>query len=471
LGETLGVMVSMANTLKASQQGLDRIEKAIDRKRWKRNSITWQQAADTSEATLKRFWRKIPIRRRFFIRICEAVGVNWKEIAEPSEIQETELPVVSVASTTPSLEDQINVLPLQPTDGYSKNQRGIWIPNLRCRKVWGRESFSEEVLHRLNDPQEAPILSLCGSAGYGKTEVACKVAMAAVRNNLFADVLWVKARDTEFLDGKISQSERDEALSWNQLLQEIAHQLDGCSVKRVHQRIKEEKRLIVLDNAETAQLEEILPKLNEMLNPSRVLLTSRFQTNASYVGLINISPLEENCSYQLLQDEAKYKNVPALLQANTDRLQQVYHLSCGAPLALHFIVGRVLDDGTLEPVLSALEQASGDVEKIYEFSLKTAWQRISDVTKKVLRYMGESDAGVTLEELSGTRQVQESDWIVTRRELRRWYLIEDETDAKGKQRYNLHPWVRRSLRGGLVDKWQRSCQEWKQITKWKYDID
>lgn len=462
----------MADSLKASEQGLKIVDEARRRKRWQKNASTWVEAAKTSEATLKRFWaRKSPIDRYAFIAICKAVGVNWKEVAEPSEIQETELPVVSVARKTPSLADKINVLPLQPTDGYSKNQRGVWIPNLRCRKVWGRESFSEEVLHRLNDPQEAPILSLCGSAGYGKTEVACKVAMAAVRNNLFADVLWVKARDTEFSDGKISQSERDEALSWNQLLQQIAHQLDGCSVKRVHQRIKEEKRLIVLDNAETAQLEEILPKLNEMLNPSRVLLTSRFQTNASYVGLINIPPLEENCSYQLLQDEAKYKNVPAILQANTEQLQQVYHLSCGAPLALHFIVGRVLDDGTLEPVLSALEQASGDVEKIYEFSLKTAWQRISDVTKNVLRYMGESDAGVTWEELSGTRQVQESDWSLTRRELGRWYLIEKETDAKGKLRYNLHPWVRRSLRRGLVDKWQRSLQEWKQIAKWKYDID
>ncbi|MEG4392171.1 NB-ARC domain-containing protein [Microcoleus sp. BROC3] len=459
----------MADKLRASEQGLKIVKEARRKKRWTQEK--WRQAAFTSISTLKRFLKGERIDRDTFINICEVVGVKWEEVAEPSEIQETDLPVVSVASTTPSLEDQINVLPLQPIDAYSKNQRGIWIPNLRCRKVWGRESFSEDVLHRLNDPQEAPILSLCGSAGYGKTEVACKVAMAAVRNNLFADVLWVKARDTEFSDGKISQSARDEALSWNQLLQEIAHQLDGCSVKRVHQRIKEEKRLIVLDNAETAQLEEILPKLNEMLNPSRVLLTSRFQTNASYVGLINIPPLEENSSYQLLQDEAKYKNVPAILQANTEQLQQVYHLSCGAPLALHFIVGRVFDDGTLEPVLSALEQAGGDVEKIYEFSLKTAWQRISNVTKNVLRYMGNSDAGVTWEELSGARQVQESDWIVTRRELGRWYLIEKETDAKGKPRYNLHPWVRRSLRGGLVDKWQLSLQEWEQIAKWKYDID
>src|SRR4028118_2068668 len=99
-------MVSMANTLRASQQGLDQVEKAMDGKGWKRNSIMWQQAADTSEATLKRFWRKTPIKRLCFIRICKAVGVNWEEVAEPSEIQETELPVVFTAIAHPSIPNQ-----------------------------------------------------------------------------------------------------------------------------------------------------------------------------------------------------------------------------------------------------------------------------------------------------------------------------------------------------------------------------
>ena len=351
-----------------------------------------------------------------------------------------------------------------------KYDRGMWIPNLRCRKVWGRDEFREKVLHCLKDPQEVPILSLCGSAGYGKTEVACLVAQAAIQQNLFTDVLWIKARDTEFLDGQISRPDKDESLSWHQLLQEIAHQLDGCSVSQIHQRLKKEKRLIILDNAETAQLEDILPKLHQMLNPSRVLLTSRFQTHAAYVRLLNIPSLEKEFADQLLQDEAKRKDVLALLQASPDQLHQVYKLSCGAPLALHFIVGRVLDDGRLEPVLSALKQASGDVEKIYEFSLSTAWQRISDGTKNLLHYLGNADAGVTWEELAGTNQVQEADWNLAHRELKRWYLMEEEQDAKGKTRYNLHPWVRRSLRQGLVERWQRSISEWEQIARWKYDI-
>ncbi len=352
-----------------------------------------------------------------------------------------------------------------------KYQRGMWIPNLRCRQVWGRDQFREEVLQRLSDRQEDLILSLCGSAGYGKTEVACLVAKAAVEKNLFADVLWVKARDTEFLDGLISSQGKDESLSCQQLLQEIAHQLDGCSVNQVHQRLKQEKRLIILDNAETAQLEDILPQLNQMLNPSRVLLTSRRQTHGAYVGLINIPALEKRFADQLLQDEAKRKDVPALLEASPEQLDEIYELSCGAPLALHFIVGRVLDDGRLEPVLSALKEASGDVEKIYEFSLNTAWQRISEATKNLLYYMGNADAGVTGEELLGTSQVEETDWNLAQRELKRWYLMEEEKDAKGKARYNLHPWVRRSLRGGLVAKWQeRSLSEWEDIARRKYGL-
>jgi len=96
----------MVDSLKASEQGLKIVDEARRRKRWQKNASTWVEAAKTSEATLKRFWaRKSAIDRYAFIAICKAVGVNWEEVAEPSEIQETELPVVSVASTTPSLED------------------------------------------------------------------------------------------------------------------------------------------------------------------------------------------------------------------------------------------------------------------------------------------------------------------------------------------------------------------------------
>ncbi|NJL67488.1 MAG: AAA family ATPase [Microcoleus sp. SM1_3_4] len=340
----------------------------------------------------------------------------------------------------------------------------------RCRRVWGRDNLIQKILDRLTDLQEVPILSLTGGAGYGKTEVASQIAKIARNKHLFADVLWVKARDTDLVDGCIIESESNEVLNWNKFLHEIAHQLDKCPTERVRQRLKEEKRLIVLDNAETSNIEEIVTNLVEMLNPSRVLLTSRMKTNAPFVGAIEIEGLDPASSYSLLQDEAEYKKIPELLAATSEQLDRIHDLSCGAPLALHFIIGRVLDDRALEPVLLALKEASGDVEKFYEFSLQTAWQRISDSSKNVLRYMGNSDAGVTWEELLGAGNVEELECQQARRELRRWYLIEDALDAKGNQRYNLHPWVRCSLKKKLVDKWEPSLAELEQIFKWKFDL-
>ena len=352
-----------------------------------------------------------------------------------------------------------------------ESQPEIQTQGTRCRRVWGRDPLIEKILDLLTDLQEVPILSLTGGAGYGKTEVASQIAKIARKRNLFADVLWVKARDTDLIDGCITNSERNEVLNWNKFLHEIAHQLDKCPTERVCQRLKEEKRLIVLDNAETSQVEEIVTNLVEMLNPSRVLLTSRMKTHAPFVGAIEIEGLDRASSYNLLQDEAQCQNIPALLEASLEQLDRVHDLSRGAPLALHFIIGRVLHDRALEPVLLALKDASGDVEKFYEFSLQTAWHRISNSSKNVLYYMGNSDAGVTWEELLGAEKIEGLDCQQARRELRRWYLIEDELDAKGNQRYDLHPWVRRSLQGKLVDKWEQSLQKLEEIALWKFGIN
>jgi hypothetical protein len=336
--------------------------------------------------------------------------------------------------------------------------------------VWGRDTLIQKVLHYLTNPQELPILSLSGGPGYGKTEAAGEVARKVLEKKLFSDVLWITARQSELVDGYISHQKQPEALTWNQFLNQIANQLD-CPIERVQQRLREEKMLIVLDNAETSDVEDILAKLVKMLNPSRALLTSRIKTKPPYLTLIPMQGLDEEWSHKLLREEAKYNNIPVLIDATNEQLHRVHKLSCGAPLALHFIVGRVLDDRVLEPVLSALEQASGEVEAFYEFSLGTAWQRITLGAKSVLRYMSRADAGVTLIELSDAWKVQESEWNKARLELKRWYLIEEVQDVKGNQRYDLHPWVRTSLRRQIVDKWQPSIQDLEQIAKSKFGID
>lgn len=69
----------MAATLKASKEGLEIIDRERKKKGWAATATAWYDAATTSEATLKRFRRKIPIQQDVFVAICKAVGIeNWE---------------------------------------------------------------------------------------------------------------------------------------------------------------------------------------------------------------------------------------------------------------------------------------------------------------------------------------------------------------------------------------------------------
>ena len=350
----------------------------------------------------------------------------------------------------------------------TNNQPGVWIPDSRCRKVFGREKMVEEVLNRLNNPEEASILCLGGVAGYGKTEAATCVAQAAIAQSVVEDVLWVSVRETELSDTSITPNNSNKLFKWAELLYALSLQLD-CTADResIQKRLRQRKWLVVLDNAETSDLNDILSRLVKMLDPSRVLLTSRVKTPLQYVTLIECPGLSEPFSRQLLLHEANDKKIPALLHASEPQMSRLYELSCGAPLALHFIVGRIREDEVLDQVLDALEEADGQVEVFYRFTLETAWQRMSETSKRFLCYMGRANAGVTLDELLGVLQVTFNDGKEARNQLGRWSMILPGT---GEQRYDLHPWVRRTVRSNLQANWEQPPDDLDQILRWKYGI-
>lgn len=71
------------STAKASAKGLEKIKQAIARKGWRKTSPAFVDAACVSTATLKRFWRGVPVSKESFASICQAVGAMVEEIIEP----------------------------------------------------------------------------------------------------------------------------------------------------------------------------------------------------------------------------------------------------------------------------------------------------------------------------------------------------------------------------------------------------
>jgi hypothetical protein len=70
------------SSLRASKQGLDMVEQARKKNGWTKTAAMWYEKALTTESTLKRFWRLVPIQEESFAKICEAVGVQWEEVVD-----------------------------------------------------------------------------------------------------------------------------------------------------------------------------------------------------------------------------------------------------------------------------------------------------------------------------------------------------------------------------------------------------
>lgn len=75
----------MAISLQASEPGLAKIDQIRKQKGWAAMDPALLKASRVSEATLKRFRLKRPIQREAFISICEALGLDWREVAEGFE--------------------------------------------------------------------------------------------------------------------------------------------------------------------------------------------------------------------------------------------------------------------------------------------------------------------------------------------------------------------------------------------------
>ena len=350
----------------------------------------------------------------------------------------------------------------------SSTPSGQFIPGSRCRKVFGREALTEKVLNHFQTPDATAILCLGGVAGYGKTEVATGVATAAIAQSIFDDVAWVAIRESELSETFVTANRSSELVQWKDVLYDLSRQLN-CPADResVQMRLRDRRWLVVLDNAETADLNDILPRLAKMLGKSRALLTSRVNTPFPFVKVVDCPGLSESSSRALLMDEAADAGIEALLSASEAQVSRLYQLSCGAPLALHFIVGRVRDDEVLDPVLDALEEAKGEVEVFYRFALETAWQKMSDRSKQFLRYMAQADASVSLAELEGVFQTTGAEAREARIQLKRWSMI-----LSNGGRDDLHPWVRRSVRSNLQTQWEveSSPDELDLIAEWKYGV-
>ncbi|WP_027249349.1 tetratricopeptide repeat protein [Planktothrix agardhii] len=241
----------MVDTLKASEDGLKIVYQAGRKKGWRKTSLKWIEEGKTSEATIKRFWRKLAIDRLTFIDICQAVGADWKEVAELSEIQEIELPVVSPVKDTPL------------------------IPN---HNFIGRENAIAHLQTKIN--QGAKIILIQAAAGIGKTTLATEF----LKNQNFDKILYLTmAKERE----NISPVETIVEEWLRKDFEEEPGRDFMVSLERLKRLLQNQKIGILIDNLEPAldsefrfiephrRYIELLRVLTDPMVQSVTLITSR----------------------------------------------------------------------------------------------------------------------------------------------------------------------------------------------------
>lgn len=281
----------------------------------------------------------------------------------------------------------------------------------------------------LAQPGSPWLLSIDGIGGIGKTALAAALLRQGEKAPYFANFGWVSAQPA-ILDavGTIHVRSRP-ALTQVALVTALLEQLapqeatgllgqPDAALGLLRSILKRSTHLVVIDNLETMlDVESLLPVLRTLVDPSKIILTSRHKlVGESDIYLYPIPELSEHNAHALLRQAGNQHNVAAIASASEQDLRSIYATVGGNPLALLLLVGQLhLRD--LHTLLADLQGARGKpVENLYTFIYWKAWENLDQQARQVLLAMSlvkvqgdhldfiSATSGLDAEQVSGALQ-------------------------------------------------------------------
>ncbi|MEP0872294.1 NB-ARC domain-containing protein [Trichocoleus desertorum AS-A10] len=379
----------MAKSLRASSEGLAIVDRARQRRGWTKTSTArWWQDANTSRATLRRFWQGDRIQPDIFIALCQAVGISdWEAIAEPLELS-------SPPPNSPLLTPHLDLDEAPDVEAFYGRE-----PELQQLEQWIVSDRCE-------------IVAIAGLGGIGKTALA--LALTERVQTEFSFVIWRSLRS---------------APSFHHLLDSILQPFDPAIPQtfqqRVHQLIQhlqQHRCLLILDGLETVLKQEntytlfLLTYLLPATHQSCILLTSRERLSELEEVARNRASVRSMTLQGLLQSEAIELLKAGGVTGNQMELLALSRLYSGNPLALklvtpliQFILGGsiaaflnqktlVLDDRLRDVLNQQLGQLSNlERELVYWLAI---WQEPISFCRLQTHLLHSPDLSLVLEALA-----------------------------------------------------------------------
>ncbi len=310
------------------------------------------------------------------------------------------------------------------------------------------------------------LVALVGIGGIGKTSLADAGVRVLAGTPAFADIAWVSARQERFVvwDGLQDAPEGTPALTVEGLVNAIIEQFGfqdlsrlalASKVEKLRAYLKDRPYLVVIDNLETAaDYRALVPDLLDLVNPTKLLLTSRHSLH-DYPGVLcqSLDELSAVDSLDLLRHEARERGMHDVAAAPEDTLLRVHQAAGGNPLALKLLVGQ-MHTLSLSRVVDDLRQARGrKVEELYRFIYWRSWQLLSDQSRQVLAIMPlVAESGGGLAQIAAVSELAEEQLAAPLEQLVSLCLVNVMGTVEAR-RYGIHRLTETFLLNEVL-KWQ-----------------
>jgi hypothetical protein len=322
--------------------------------------------------------------------------------------------------------------------------------------LFGVDDLCESLLGRLTVSGPPWVVALVGMGGLGKTAVANHITRLLIQELAFTHIVWVKAPPPHSLSGQSNAP----SITFERIVQELLAQLlPGAAVPpsladrqvKVHQALKNQMYLVVIDNLEAAEdTSFLLNHLHELANPSKFILTTR--TRAAKQAAVLDVPLDElgfADSAALMRHHAAESGVTAVADATDEDLQQIYDHTGGNPLAIKILVN-LLDFLPLSRLLAGLTRNHPEqVMEMYKHIFWQAWQTLSENGRKLLQSMPLALEPADVDYLLTISGLTEGAIWPAIEELRQRSLLEVEGGLHEK-RYGIHRLTDTFLRTEII---------------------
>ena len=334
-------------------------------------------------------------------------------------------------------------------------------------RLFGVDDKLAELVTGLTAEGPPWLIALVGIGGIGKTSLADALVREVAHSPVFVDVAWVSARQEHFTSwsGLFESSKENPALTLEGLADAIIEQLDFHDLARLplaqkqaglSARFKAQPYLTIVDNLETAaDYRALVPSLERMIGPSKLLLTSRHSLHEySSVHTLRLNELSAQDSLALVRHEASSRGLAEVATASDENLMLLYEVAGGNPLALKLLVGQ-MHTLSLARVVEGLRQARGrTIEELYRFIYWQSWHLLSTNDRQVLAIIpliSESSGG--LEHVATLSKLEDEPLTEALERLVTLCLIDVHGPLEAR-RYSIHRLTETFLVNEVI-KWQR----------------